>query len=283
MHSPAIKMKKRFIHIIVPVLLFSAANFYSTSLFAQVKVGQNPTAINPNAVLEMESNNKGLLLPRLALTAPSSPAPLTAFVSGMLVYNTASTDSLTPGLYYSDSVKWNKVTVPGPSAGPLPFDNWSLSGNWGTNPSSNFIGTKDNAGLIVKTNNTERMRITENGRVGIGTATPTAALQIKGQLVIDTLVRGNIETDSILVANPANGRVKMVSASNFGTGVQKKMELVTVAGQTVFTTPSVITDINKILLYRNGVMISFTVNNTNSVITEVACNTGDEIRIIQLQ
>lgn len=276
-------MKKGFIHIILSVLLCTVANFYSTSLSAQVKIGQNPTTINPNAVLEMESNNKGLLLPRLALTSPSSPAPLTAFVSGMLVYNTATTDSISPGLYYSDSARWNKVSIPGPAAGPMPFDNWSLTGNGGTNPSSNFIGTKDNAGLSFKTNNTERMRITENGRIGIGTATPTAALQIKGQLVIDSLSSGNIQTDSILVANPDNGRVKMVSAANFGTGVQKKMEVVTVAGQTIFSTPAVITDINKIMLYRNGVMISFTINNTHSVITEVACNTGDEIRIIQLQ
>lgn len=276
-------MKKGFIHIILSVLLCTVANFYSTSLSAQVKVGQNPTTINPNAVLEMESNNKGLLLPRLALTSPSSPSPLTAFVSGMLVYNTATTDSISPGLYYSDSARWNKVSIPGPAAGPMPFDNWSLTGNGGTNPSSNFIGTKDNAGLSFKTNNTERMRITENGRIGIGTATPTAALQIKGQLVIDSLSSGNIQTDSILVANPDNGRVKMVSAANFGTGVQKKMEVVTVAGQTIFSTPAVITDINKIMLYRNGVMISFTINNTHSVITEVACNTGDEIRIIQLQ
>lgn len=276
-------MKKRFIHIVLSVLLCTVANFYSTSLSAQVKIGQNPTTINPNAVLEMESNNKGLLLPRLALTSPSSPSPLTAFVSGMLVYNTATTDSISPGLYYSDSARWNKVTIPGPAAGPMPFDNWNLTGNWGTNPSSSFIGTKDNAGLSFKTNNTERMRITENGRIGIGTATPTAALQIKGQLVIDSLSSGNIQTDSILVANPDNGRVKMVSAANFGTGVQKKMEVVTVAGQTIFSTPAVITDINKIMLYRNGVMISFTINNTHSVITEVACNTGDEIRIIQLQ
>lgn len=276
-------MKKSFTHIILSVLLCTVANFYSTSLSAQVKIGQNPTTVNPNAVLEMESNNKGLLLPRLALTSPSSPLPLTVFVSGMLVYNTATTDSISPGLYYSDSARWNKVSIPGPAAGPMPFDNWSLTGNWGTNPSSSFIGTKDNAGLSFKTNNTERIRITENGRIGIGTSTPTAALQIKGQLVIDSLSSGNIQTDSILVANPDNGRVKMVSAANFGTGVQKKMEVVTVAGQTIFSTPAVITDINKIMLYRNGVMISFTINNTQSVITEVACNTGDEIRIIQLQ
>jgi hypothetical protein len=274
-------MKKRFLHIVLPVLLMVLASVYSTALFAQVKVGNNPTTINPNAVVEMESNNKGLLLPRLALVSTTNPAPLNAFVNGMLVYNTATTDSITPGLFYSDGIKWVKINQPAPSGGPLPSTGWNLTGNSGTNPSSNFVGTTDNAALSFKTNNTEQMRITENGWVGIGTATPTAALQIKGQLVIDSLSSGNIHTDSILVANPANGKVKMVSAASLGTGVQKKMEVVATTGQTIFNTPGMITDINKILLYRNGVMISFTMNNATSITSEVTCTAGDEIRIIQ--
>ncbi|GAA4152481.1 hypothetical protein GCM10022217_07340 [Chryseobacterium ginsenosidimutans] len=41
---------------------------------------------------------------------------------------------------------------------------WSLSGNAGTNPPSNFIGTLDNQPLVFKTNNTEQMKITPSGR-----------------------------------------------------------------------------------------------------------------------
>jgi hypothetical protein len=37
--------------------------------------------------------------------------------------------------------------------------NWSISGNTGTNPASNFIGTIDNQDMVFKTNNTETMRI----------------------------------------------------------------------------------------------------------------------------
>jgi len=60
-------------------------------LQAQVTIGSNDQP-NSNAVLDLISNgNKGLLLPRVALTATNNPAPLTQHVAGMTVYNTATT------------------------------------------------------------------------------------------------------------------------------------------------------------------------------------------------
>ena len=41
---------------------------------------------------------------------------------------------------------------------------WNLSGNTGTAPGTDFIGTTDNKSVIFKTNNTEKMKITPNGR-----------------------------------------------------------------------------------------------------------------------
>lgn len=41
---------------------------------------------------------------------------------------------------------------------------WNLTGNSGTNSTTNFIGTTDNQSLILKTNNAEKMRITPEGR-----------------------------------------------------------------------------------------------------------------------
>ncbi|WP_374444062.1 hypothetical protein [Epilithonimonas sp.] len=42
---------------------------------------------------------------------------------------------------------------------------WSLTGNTGTTPGTNFIGTTDSKDLVFKTNNTEKMRLSTNGRL----------------------------------------------------------------------------------------------------------------------
>lgn len=57
--------------------------------------------------------------------------------------------------------------------GPDPTD-WRLTGNAGTNSTTNFLGTTDNQPLIFRTNNTERMRVLTDGKVWIGTTTALA-------------------------------------------------------------------------------------------------------------
>jgi hypothetical protein len=49
---------------------------------------------------------------------------------------------------------------------------WSTTGNGGTNASVNFIGTTNLVDFVTRTNNTEVMRVTKRGKVGIGTTSP---------------------------------------------------------------------------------------------------------------
>lgn len=277
------KVRKRKTYHIASVVLLIMACSYSPALFSQVKIGDNPKSINPDAMLEIESSNKGVLLPRIALKSTKNSAPLKNFTPGMVVYNTSTISDLTPGLYYSDGTKWIKANTNLPASDSMSNQNvlWSLNGNNNVS-TNNFLGTTNNTGLVIKTNNAERLRITEKGWVGIGTATPKAALEVKGQLVIDSVSLGSVGTDKILVVNPTDGRVKFIPGASFSNGVQNYNEMVVSNGQSIFKTPAIITDINKIFLYRNGVLISFTVNNSNSIISELPCIKGDQIRIIQL-
>lgn len=72
---------------------------------------------------------------------------------------------------------------------------WSVTGNEGTDPSTNFLGTTDNQPLILKTSGTEVARIDANGNVGIGTTDPSAALDVNGDLEVrgNLKVQGNID------------------------------------------------------------------------------------------
>ncbi|MCX7953639.1 MAG: hypothetical protein N3A01_00445, partial [Bacteroidales bacterium] len=58
---------------------------------------------------------------------------------------------------------------------------WQLTGNSGTNPTSNFIGTTDAQDFVVRTNNQERIRVLSSGAVRIGYGTNASdALQVGG-------------------------------------------------------------------------------------------------------
>jgi hypothetical protein len=57
---------------------------------------------------------------------------------------------------------------------------WNVTGNAGTNPATNFIGTTDAQPLRFATGvgGVERMRVSETGNVGIGTATPSSTIHV---------------------------------------------------------------------------------------------------------
>jgi hypothetical protein len=57
---------------------------------------------------------------------------------------------------------------------------WNVTGNAGTDPNVQFIGTTDSKALKIRTNNVVRMLIKSTGDVGIGTQTPTSKLHVNG-------------------------------------------------------------------------------------------------------
>ncbi|MEO8150907.1 MAG: tail fiber domain-containing protein [Bacteroidia bacterium] len=59
---------------------------------------------------------------------------------------------------------------------------WKLTGNAGTNPGTNFIGTTDYVNFKIRTNNKMRMTVTAGGNVGIGTAAPASKLDVTGTI-----------------------------------------------------------------------------------------------------
>ncbi|HEX2975107.1 MAG TPA: hypothetical protein VHO68_04150 [Bacteroidales bacterium] len=97
---------------------------FSLSSLAQ-NVGINPTGSAPNssAALDVDFPDKGVLIPRVALTGTSNAAPLGAHVAGMIVYNTATAGDVLPGFYYNDGTRWISGIRPGNAPGDMVYWN----------------------------------------------------------------------------------------------------------------------------------------------------------------
>ncbi len=113
-------------------------------------VGINATGATPDAsaMLDIVSSSKGLLIPRVALTATNAAGPITSPTTSLLVYNTATAgttpNNVSPGYYFWNGSAWIAFSSASNTA-------WTLSGNTGLT-SSNFIGTGDDKALIFKSN-----------------------------------------------------------------------------------------------------------------------------------
>ncbi len=155
-------------------------------------IGINVTGAAPaaSALLDIDgatlpaNAQRGLLIPRVALTATNVAAPVTAPATSLLIFNTATAgvapNNVTPGFYYWGGANWVRFATGA--------TDWALTGNGATVPATNFLGTTDNVDLVVRTNNVERFRtLGANGRIGWGTAAPIAPLEVNSGGAADAI------------------------------------------------------------------------------------------------
>ena len=164
------------------------------------QVGINTTTPNASSVLDITSTNQGMLIPRMTQVqrvAIATPA------TGLLVFQTDNT----AGFYYWDGTTWQ--TFGGGGSG------WALTGDTGTIAGTNFLGTTDAQGMVVTTNNIERVRIAANGLVGIGTTAPTEELHIVGTTPVFRFQDGNEVLNAALTSD-ANGNASWVPTAAAG-------------------------------------------------------------------
>ncbi|WP_299363529.1 hypothetical protein [Winogradskyella sp.] len=150
------------------------------SSMASAQTGVGTLTPDPDAALEVSATDKGLLLPRIALTNSTLAAPLSAHKEGMAVYNTATAGDVTPGYYYNDGTQWVRVgsgtetvtTLVDNGDGTYTYtsEDGTVSNITAPEP---WYGTDDNA---AATDNTED--IYTMGNVGIATETPSHNLDI---------------------------------------------------------------------------------------------------------
>lgn len=179
------------------LVFFTTALFASSSLFAQGWIGTS----GPDVIYPV---NTGLGL-----------TPLHVGIG---------TNTPTHQLHTNEGVRFEGLTpnqkpdrfVVQDNAGVLywyPFsgigggNDWSLTGNAGTVPGTNYLGTSDNQRLVFSTNVTEKMTILPSGDVGIATSIPDARLHLgNGMLKIDGAIpAGSLSTTSFFTGGPGTG------------------------------------------------------------------------------
>jgi hypothetical protein len=185
------------------ITLFTLYSLFSLLTYAQVGIGT--ITPDPSATLDIESNNSGLLIPRMETTQRTTiPSP----AQGLLVF-----DTNTNSFWFFDSIDWIEL-LPGAVinvnnglsentgeirlGGPLLEETSITQGNFGM--TYNLSGSGD---FNIQDNGTTKFSVLDNGdvnadtgtffvdestnSVGIGTTTPEQALHIIGTTRISTL------------------------------------------------------------------------------------------------
>ncbi len=163
---------KSFIFVFTCSLLLIGAG-----TFAQ-NVGINASGTTPDASagLDVDFNNKGILIPRVSLVSTSSASPVSSPAISLLVYNTATANDVSPGFYSWNGTSWQRLGGAVNGTGTPGFiPKWTTSDTLGSS-------------LLF-----------DNGtNIGIGTSSPGAKLEIAGSLKV---ADGSQGADKVLTSN----------------------------------------------------------------------------------
>jgi hypothetical protein len=138
----------------IKFLFFAACTCLLATIVNAQNVGIGTTTPNPSAKLDIQSNNSGVLVPRMTAAqrnAIANPA------TGLLVFVTDNNS------FYFNSGTPATPTWISLSTG---FNGWGTTGNAGTNPANNFVGTTDNSDLTFRVNNQKSGLIQNSPTVG---------------------------------------------------------------------------------------------------------------------
>lgn len=189
-------MKKK---ILLPLLLFPII------AFSQLGIGT--VLPNPSSQLDVAATDKGVLIPRVALTGTTDNSTISnGNVNSLLVFNTAVTTDIVPGYYYWFNNKWNKLKAPETGTG-APTSNGLLGD----------LYVDLNTGKVYVYNGTAWIsNISQNETLTSATFDPvTGVLVYKDEKGINNSINlaamiANFETLTSISQNPAAGTITYV-------------------------------------------------------------------------
>jgi len=187
---------------------------FSVPMFAQVGIGPNSFTPNAAAGLEVSFTNKGVLLPRIALTSATDVTTIPSPVTSLLVYNTG-TGGLTPaGFYYWNGSQWQMLGSGGGGCNTL-----EQAYNCGGNGVGRVINTnygRVEMKMASSATNTEAFYVESNK----GTlSAPTAGIQINQNQHGVALQVGTFLGANLYNAIEATNNTTNTSSSNMPAAV----------------------------------------------------------------
>jgi len=124
---------------------------------------------------------------------------------------------------------------------------WSLTGNSGTSPGTNFLGTTDAADLRIKTNGQDRVTVTSGGNTVINSTIGNAKLDVNGDFAMrySGISLGNGNNNNVSVGSYSFVRITGPSAAFTVTGISNGVD-------------------GKVVTLYNATSASMTIANDNS-------------------
>jgi hypothetical protein len=215
--------------------------FVFNTTYSQVGIGTiTPTstldvvATNPTGVT---TNVDGILIPRVtrerAQSMTAVPTSTMIYVTEVLTGTAAGTtlNVTSIGFYFFNGSIWEKIST-GLNT------NWSLTGNAGTVPGTNFLGTTTPTDLRIKTGNVDRWNISNtNGGQLQSYSLGTAASPIYSfQTDTDTGMFSSL-ADNLAFSTAGTQRMTIASTGNVGINIAPsayKLDVNSTTGDAIF-------------------------------------------------
>lgn len=147
-------MRTIFKNTLRAILVISVS---SSVTFAQnISINETGNVPDQSAILDVQSTDKGVLIPRVDIADLNTAAPVMAPETSLLVFNTNATTG--EGYFYWDGLRWVSI-----------YDGWKTTGNIGTNANDNFVGTIDDELFAIGTENRRAVRVWPEMNNSLGT------------------------------------------------------------------------------------------------------------------
>ncbi|MCH7400159.1 hypothetical protein MM236_19350 [Belliella sp. DSM 107340] len=205
--------------------------FFIHSTQAQVKVGGDPVIINSSAIFEIESSDKGVLFPRVALNSLTDVTSIPNPSNSLTIFNTATVgtapNNITPGYYYwsTADMKWIRLIdkeadlrlVTGSSHITQDAGTGSNGTNAGTGARNVFIGNNVGNDITTGSNN-----------IGIGGFSLNTLTNGSNNTAIGiNTLRNNNSTQNVAIGN---GVLQANTTGSSNTSVGERSQMLSTTG-----------------------------------------------------